>query len=313
MITMAKCMLITGYNCHRVSCHEVLTVVEIINHWLFTSAKVPLMNDKKTTIRGAVDKNNLVKRFILRPPFYIKLRYLTLLLIILYNSYSSFKINVHILKGEKQMQLTETDFKEHLQEQIEFLKASSNSYDNGFTAEAKRLASVIRVLLHDTDRSQSLLKLLNRKNMHFYDSSIEYSKKNLLAHMGLILMATTVGPEGGASEYLPLLDDVPPYQRQRKKSFNNWWSKQIVLEDSKKRSFTRKDIVLGLANKDGGAHVDPKLNEKYASLTRLNSVGWEFTDGTNSTLILGAEKASMRQIAHEVIKTFQGEFPEYFN
>ena len=54
---------------------------------------------------------------------------------------------------------TEEELKSHLKEQIQFLLKSAQSYDEGFTSEAKRLAVVIRVLLHDTKKSKSLLTL----------------------------------------------------------------------------------------------------------------------------------------------------------
>jgi len=41
-----------------------------------------------------------------------------------------------------------------------------------------------------------------------------------------------------------------------------------------KNVFTRKDIICFVANQDGGAHVDMKLDGKYAELRKLNSLGW---------------------------------------
>lgn len=55
----------------------------------------------------------------------------------------------------------------HLKEQIFFLQASSSSYDRGFMSEAKRLAVVIRVLVHDTPKSQSLLSQMDKKGIPF--------------------------------------------------------------------------------------------------------------------------------------------------
>ena len=54
---------------------------------------------------------------------------------------------------------TKKDLKSHLKEQIQFLLRSTQSFDDGFVSEAKRIAVIIRVLLHDTNRSISLLKL----------------------------------------------------------------------------------------------------------------------------------------------------------
>ena len=61
------------------------------------------------------------------------------------------------------VELSEEDWLEHLDEQIDFLKASSTSFDTGFHGEIKRLAISVRVLVHDTSNSTSLLALLDKK------------------------------------------------------------------------------------------------------------------------------------------------------
>ncbi|PKM42871.1 MAG: hypothetical protein CVV03_09425 [Firmicutes bacterium HGW-Firmicutes-8] len=53
--------------------------------------------------------------------------------------------------------LTVQELEEHLREQLEFLELSAESYDRGKDGEAKRLASTIRVLVHETRSSHSLL------------------------------------------------------------------------------------------------------------------------------------------------------------
>ncbi|WP_138419826.1 hypothetical protein [Aquibacillus sediminis] len=209
------------------------------------------------------------------------------------------------------MKLTVNDFRQHLKEQIEFLQLSAESYDHGYTAEGKRLAVIIRVLVHHTKHSHSLLSSLNRSSIDFYDSAYKFNSKNLLPHMGLMAIQQKSG-QGAYSKYIPLIESPNDTPRLKKRSFKSWWSKQIVLEDSNKNSFTRKDLVLGLSNKDGGAHVDPKLSDKYASLFRHNSLGWHFNDGVNKSLIAGVELAAVRQIVHEVLVTLNDEFPNLF-
>jgi hypothetical protein len=64
--------------------------------------------------------------------------------------------------------------------------------------------------------------------------------------------------------------------------------------------------VLTLANKEGGAHVDPSLTPTYDSLARMNGLDYQF--GNGDTLIPFAGDviaASVRQIAHEVIRTLE--------
>jgi hypothetical protein len=60
--------------------------------------------------------------------------------------------------------------------------------------------------------------------------------------------------------------------------------------------------VLAVANQDGGAHVDPTLDSTYADLSRNNSLGWTY--GSKSEPIEGPARAALRQICHEVLKTF---------
>jgi len=83
--------------------------------------------------------------------------------------------------------------------------------------------------------------------------------------------------------------------------FPDWWNK-IVIIDSLKTKFSRRDLVLALANKDGGAHVDPALDESYNNLSRKNSVGWiaHHSSGVE-TPVNEIELYSVRQIAYELL------------
>ena len=66
-----------------------------------------------------------------------------------------------------------------------------------------------------------------------------------------------------------------------------------------------------MANEDGGAHIDPKLDAAYADLTKFNSLGYVLiSDNREKPFLIGAELASIRQICHEVLKTLADEFPE---
>lgn len=197
--------------------------------------------------------------------------------------------------------LTTDELEAHLNEQIEFLESSASAFDNGFSGESKRLAVCVRVLVHDTQKSTSLLTLLNRKNIQFHDTSIPHEEANVGTHSGLVQLH--ISKRG--SRPLPLLDDGP---FGRNLNFDPWWN-GIVFVDQSRNEFSRKDIVLTLANKEGGAHVDEKLDQKYVDLRKNNSLGWYdvSTDGIE-TPSADQLPASMRQIAHEVLKTLK---PDY--
>jgi len=206
---------------------------------------------------------------------------------------------------------TRDELLDHLKDQIAFMKQSANSYDNGFEDEAKRLAVAIRLLLHDTPKSTSLLTLLNKKNINFYDSALPYDPHNLLTYSGLTMMRLST--KEGASYVAPLDEGAPTRSKTRKIAFNTWWNGMFVVKDKHGKTFTRKELVLNTANTDGGAHVDPELDVAYANLSRFNSLGWkvfrrDIVDDFRNSPVL----PSVRQITHEVLKTLKDEFPGLF-
>lgn len=191
---------------------------------------------------------------------------------------------------------TKADLIEHLRDSLGFLEASSASFDTGFLGEAKRLATTIRVLVHDTDKSKSLLGLLKMKTaMGYLNTTHPYDPKNLLSYHGLVGLRMA---NAGSSYWAPLGEGAPG-QSGKYVFFPEWWN-QIVIVDSLKEKFTRRELVLALANKDGGAHVDSHLDDSYAELTRNNSVGWMLSDETNHKSMLDVELHSVRQIAFEL-------------
>jgi hypothetical protein len=54
---------------------------------------------------------------------------------------------------------SQQDLEFQLKEQLEFIASSAEAYDAGKFAESKRIATSVRVLVHDTGSSTSLLKL----------------------------------------------------------------------------------------------------------------------------------------------------------
>jgi hypothetical protein len=200
-------------------------------------------------------------------------------------------------------QLTRDELVERLREQLRFLESSAQSFDQGYEDEAARLALSIRVLLHDTPNSKSLLGLLGEKqNLKFLDTAGTINPNNLLSTAGFVMMR--VGPEG--VRYLPNLDDLPPPRMNKlPKPFAPWWN-DPVTKDQNGTLFSRRDYVLALANKGGGGHVDPSLNQDWADLTRDNSLGWfSFTGDGAATPVGNPAPASVRQIAHEVDRTIR--------
>jgi len=193
--------------------------------------------------------------------------------------------------------LTPDELQQHLEEQLQFLEASSAAFDAGFEGEAKRLAVTLRVLLHDTKNSHSLLGLVDKKDVRFFDTSFDFDPSNILSYGGLVFIAA--GPP--RTRYVAMLDDVPSH---RFLDFDTWWNAPVFIDENR-RSLTRRDLIRTAADQDGGAHVDPALDEVYADLARENSLGWYTFDSGQAQPMGGPERAAIRQIAHEVLKTLK--------
>ena len=203
---------------------------------------------------------------------------------------------------------TRDELLDHLQDQIAFMIQSASSYDNGFEGEAKRLATAIRILVHDTPQSTSLLTQLDKKDILFYSSASNYDPLSLITVN--CLTAMRMGPNG--ADYVAMLDNLPP-GRWKKMSFDRWWKREIMYRDSARNTFSRKGLVLTVADKEGGAHIDRKLDQAYANLSRFGSLGWKVVmHGVETSFNNTPVFPSIRQIAHEVLRTLKGEFPELF-
>jgi hypothetical protein len=197
---------------------------------------------------------------------------------------------------------TQDDLKRLLFEQIAFLELSADAYDRGLIGEAKRLAVTLRLLLHQTKSSISLLGQLGLENTSFVDTALPNEHGNVLSYGGLVSIG--FNPISGIKKYVAPLDNAIS---SKSIEFQEWWT-QPVFKDAQGRQLSRRDLVLTAANQDGGAHVDPSLDERYLRLATGDFMGWYAGDAHSGKLLERAEAAAIRQIAHEVLRTLK---PEY--
>jgi hypothetical protein len=71
------------------------------------------------------------------------------------------------------------------------------------------------------------------------------------------------------------------------------------------QELTRRDLILVVANQDGGAHVDASLDETYARISRQNSLGRYAASEKKLAPLGSAELVSIRQVAHELLKSLK--------
>lgn len=185
--------------------------------------------------------------------------------------------------------INQRELLEHWNNQIRFIQKSIVEFDSGDEIEAQRIATNLRVLFHETNSSKSIFGQL-KPQINFYSGGGLYSPSNLIASWTLLSMS--IGSEG-----MKYHAELEGHSRTFFLNFSDWWN-EIIFDDRENR-FTRRDIVTFIANQDGGAHVDPKLNEAYAKLTKMNSIGW--TDSFGNSPINNPAYQAIRAIANEVL------------
>jgi hypothetical protein len=191
------------------------------------------------------------------------------------------------------------DFNLHLKKQIGFLERSCQSYDQEFHDEAIRIATVIRVLIHNTKSSTSLLKHLNSTTIKLLSTCPDTTTPKTLMFYGMGVSRIT---GNGETSYFPSLGGSPTKDSI---PVSKWWDQTIFILNTNTR-LRRRDIVLAAANKDGGAHVDKKLSPDYEKLSSDGSVGTFIysKNGKESKIeIKNAHLSALRQMAYEILNS----------
>jgi hypothetical protein len=181
------------------------------------------------------------------------------------------------------------------------LAVSAASYDSGEKWEAQRLATAVYTLVHDGGKnSRSILTQLQiRGTLQYISSAPASDARNLLSESPLVTMR--FGRDG--VQVLPIFDQA---LGQGSVQFEDWWEKETIYRASG-TSVSRRQLVFALRNKEGGSHLDAELEgvDSYLLMSRESAKSWFFVHGKKTPkAVLGLEAASMRQIAWELMKTF---------
>jgi hypothetical protein len=207
-----------------------------------------------------------------------------------------------------------SELESHLRDHIGFLIGYATSYDGGELAAAKQMAHSLRLLLHHTDKSKALLRLLNLTKLKFLNTAEPYDPSNAVNWPQLVAVRCD-GPSGRRDWLVPRGDpEKLPLKNQLE--FSDWWNMPVLVAKKKRGVilYCRKEIVLNLANKDGGSHVDDALPLDYVELSRQNALGLMVRRaGTGERFSIGDPVLpSVRQITHETLRTLQRAVPESF-
>lgn len=211
-------------------------------------------------------------------------------------------------------------YNNQLIEQTSLLIDACHSYDRGGFHHAKIMSSIIRTLVKDPENPKpnnqtiSLLKALNCKdNMKFFNTGYEAIDPIININLiGMVTVPKLPPAQGYESIYIPLLNDSQYIDVQWLK-FDEWWKSNVLVYKSENINiqFTRKKIVLTMAEQDGGSHIDQfnNINKSYRDLITGSTHLFKChnIDGSESG-INHIQFALVRQISHELIISIKKEF-----
>lgn len=143
--------------------------------------------------------------------------------------------------------MSSQNFVEQLKRQIIFLGNSVSLYDSGCGEEAIRMATTIRILFHDTNASTSLLKHLGiKETIRIPTTAISVEPESVREIDFGELMGGMIFSQD--LEYTPIQKEVSTI------SALDWWGQPVFVRNG--NLISRRQIVLAVAHKDGGTHVD---------------------------------------------------------
>lgn len=163
-------------------------------------------------------------------------------------------------------------------------------------AAAIEIAQAIRVLVHG---DKALLKQLTPD---FEDRLIAFDPKLVKQVPDVELAPGKFSQTRGVPQDVVLMGDRVRYDRKKltpatpRALLRNWWGQ--VCWSSGANSISNREIVLGLANKDGGAHLD---GSGYPNYRKAKQQGQMFFSQQLSNI---AKMGHLAAVAGDQLKTF---------
>ncbi|MCM6810363.1 hypothetical protein NE287_06225 [Pediococcus pentosaceus] len=206
--------------------------------------------------------------------------------------------------------------KEQLKDSLRDLIADAERYDYGDFRAIKRSAATLRLLFYDTERQTSLISNLNDKDRIIMQSFNTKVKHDRSMSYGSVYVACfkTNKPDEFYNTFLFMPDS------KRTTTFEKWWNESLFFmkDSSHDTRLTRSKIITTIANQDGGAHFDKRIDSLYKNLMNGNT-GVSIEPGLGADYLLGYDSsvinhsvhfkdlalAYMREIVHESILSLQ--------
>lgn len=146
-----------------------------------------------------------------------------------------------------------------LRDQYSLLKDAVADFYAGESAKAIEIAARIRTLVHRTDKSDSLLSFIDPNYLQLPIFHKVLMQRAVLAlNMGIQISGGGVAPRFTRPDFSGPSYSLVPLDR--------WWNEAYLAMGPTVRS-SKKQIVLDVANKDGGAHVASEVPVRHAMAT----------------------------------------------
>lgn len=203
------------------------------------------------------------------------------------------------------------ELEQALRTRFKFLQKSAAAYDGGDHDEALRLSIDLRALLHYGQQRPLLYELGLLKRLQYVDSSSRLDQPPGIivdSGGGLTILQIEVGADGIASRGVTVPRCYGPQPESlRTKSYGPWWKSDLVVTSETGDLHSRMFVVTEMANTEA-AHTDAYLDGDYRALQPRPST-WALvrSDGTRGEIPSEVARASVRQVAWEMVKTLETE------
>jgi len=193
-----------------------------------------------------------------------------------------------------------------LAEQLRLLAKRCREFDNGDWGEAADIATRIRVILNPGSKSKpSIIQSLGADKVPLLSTCPPISENALWASGGLYTQEVAKDEDSFRYRLFPHLEDGP-YGTEL--PARQWWEQvvEVGVEEEETYVFRRKDVISGVANKDGGAHLASLIPDSYDVMSKpggLVTITIGAEGDTEDIPIVGVHLAMLRQIAYEVLNS----------
>lgn len=189
---------------------------------------------------------------------------------------------------------------EHYELIIRRIRDLCENFDSKRLVDSGSMALQLRLLFIDSSArtgGRSVMNLMGITNFQKILSTVPQVISNrTISSMGFLGLRTN--PDG--SEWYAPLSETPGVRNLL--TTQKWLDENIFKTGS--ITFSRNKLISVIANKEGGAHVDPVIDPEYYEIARTNGAGWSFVGVDGKETPLGNPfPAILRQLCYEVLMT----------